>query len=443
MPKNGLNVSLNSYDDIFSTEETRQEEQREQVQQIPIDELYPFKDHPFKVIDDEAMQRTVESIKQLGVTNPLIARPRPDGGYEIISGHRRQHAAQLARLKTLPVIVRDMSDDAAVLLMVDSNLQREQILPSERAFAYKMKLDALKRQGARSDLTSSQVGMKLQALDIVGQEAGDSRNQVHRFIRLTNLIPELLDMVDEKKISFNPAVELSYSPTVTLGYCDGWDKLLSGMGSILSIMICLIVVITLSPVFSEEYALHTDSIIDSARYGRTKLTTSKIIAALEVVIGTYLLYLLLNLVLYGCTYGLQGWNVSIQSSLHYASSIYNLTFLQMFFISVILNIFGIVALTTITLFLSAQMSSPVTALITSCVICFLPVVFDFNDSLPVLQKMQEICPIFMLHTNGIFSDMKTYFGMSQPVFMIILNVGLIFVFYRLTKNISKKHQVTG
>ena len=158
--------------------------------------------HPFKVLDDEAMQRTVESIKQLGVTNPLIARPRPDGGYEIISGHRRQHAAQLARLKTLPVIVRDMSDDAAVLLMVDSNLQREQILPSER--------DALKRQGARSDLTSSQVGMKLQALDIVGQEAGDSRNQVHRFIRLTNLIPELLDMVDEKKISFNPAVELSY-----------------------------------------------------------------------------------------------------------------------------------------------------------------------------------------------------------------------------------------
>ena len=217
MPKNGLNVSLNSYDDIFSTEETRQEEQREQVQQIPIDELYPFKDHPFKVLDDEAMQRTVESIKQLGVTNPLIARPRPDGGYEIISGHRRQHAAQLARLKTLPVIVRtiQLCNSRLLgwhqhLLMVDSNLQREQILPSERAFAYKMKLDALKRQGARSDLTSSQVGMKLQALDIVGQEAGDSRNQVHRFIRLTNLIPELLDMVDEKKISFNPAVELSY-----------------------------------------------------------------------------------------------------------------------------------------------------------------------------------------------------------------------------------------
>ena len=210
MPKNGLNVSLNSYDDIFSTEEVRQEEQREQVQQIPIDELYPFKDHPFKVLDDEAMQITVESIKQLGVTNPLIARPRPDGGYEIISGHRRQHAAQLAGLKTLPVIVRDVSDDAAILLMVDSNLQREQILPSERAFAYRMKLDALKRQGARSDLTSAQVGRKLEAADIVGQEAGDSRNQVRRFIRLTNLIPELLDMVDEKKISFNPAVELSY-----------------------------------------------------------------------------------------------------------------------------------------------------------------------------------------------------------------------------------------
>ena len=211
MPKNGLNVSLNSYDDIFSTEEVRQEEKREQVQQIPIDELHPFTNHPFKVVDDEAMTRTVESIAQFGVLAPLIARPRPDGdGYEIISGHRRQFAARLAGLETLPVIVREMEDDAATILMVDSNLQRERILPSERAFAYKMKLDALKKQGARSDLTSSQVGMKLQALDIVGQEAGDSRNQVHRFIRLTNLIPELLDMVDEKKVSFNPAVELSY-----------------------------------------------------------------------------------------------------------------------------------------------------------------------------------------------------------------------------------------
>ena len=210
MPKNSLNVSLKGADDIFSTEESRQEQQREQVQQIPIGELFPFKNHPFKVLDDESMQRTVESVEQYGVLSPLIARPRPEGGYEIISGHRRQHAAQLAGLDTLPVIVRQMDDDAAVLLMVDSNLQRENILPSERAFAYKMKLEALKNQGARSDLTSSQLGMKLQALDIVGQEAGDSRNQVHRFIRLTSLIPELLDMVDEKKIAFNPAVELSY-----------------------------------------------------------------------------------------------------------------------------------------------------------------------------------------------------------------------------------------
>ena len=211
MPIDSGNLALKGLDDLFSTEEKRQEEQREQVQQIPIDALHPFTNHPFKVLDDEAMTRTVESIAQYGVLAPLIARPRPDGdGYEIISGHRRQYAAKLAGLDTLPVIVRQMSDDAAVILMVDSNLQREHILPSERAFAYKMKLDAIKNQGARLDLTSSQVGMKLQALDIVGQEAGDSRNQVHRFIRLTNLIPELLDMVDEKKIAFNPAVELSY-----------------------------------------------------------------------------------------------------------------------------------------------------------------------------------------------------------------------------------------
>ena len=210
MLKGSLNVSLKGADDIFSTEESRQEQQREQVQQIPIGELFPFKNHPFKVLDDESMQRTVESVEQYGVLSPLIARPRPEGGYEIISGHRRQHAAQLAGLDTLPVIVRQMDNDAAVLLMVDSNLQRENILPSERAFAYKMKLEALKNQGARSDLTSSQLGMKLQALDIVGQETGDSRNQVRRFIRLTNLVPELLDMVDEKKIAFNPAVELSY-----------------------------------------------------------------------------------------------------------------------------------------------------------------------------------------------------------------------------------------
>ena len=210
MPKNSLNVSLKGADDIFSTEESRQEQQREQVQQIPIGELFPFKNHPFKVLDDESMQRTVESVEQYGVLSPLIARPRPEGGYEIISGHRRQHAAQLAGMDALPVIVRNMDDDAAVLLMVDSNLQRENILPSERAFAYKMKLEALKNQGARSDLTSDQVGQKLWSVEQVASDAGESKTQIQRFIRLTSLIPELLDMVDEKKISFNPAVELSY-----------------------------------------------------------------------------------------------------------------------------------------------------------------------------------------------------------------------------------------
>ena len=210
MPKSNLNVVLKGVDDIFSTEESRQAEQREQVQQIPIAELFPFKNHPFKVLDDESMARTVESVKQLGITNPLIARPRPEGGYEIISGHRRQHAAQLAGLDTLPVIVREMDDDAAILLMVDSNLQRESILPSERAFAYKMKLDALKRQGARSDLTSTQVVSKLRSNEQLGAENNQSRETVRRFIRLTNLIPEMLDLVDQKKISFNPAVELSY-----------------------------------------------------------------------------------------------------------------------------------------------------------------------------------------------------------------------------------------
>ena len=211
MPKGSLSVSLKGADDIFSTEESRQEQQREQVQQIPIGELFPFKNHPFKVLDDEAMTRTVESIAQYGVLAPLIARPRPDGdGYEIISGHRRQYAAKLAGLDTLPVIVRQMSDDAAVILMVDSNLQREHILPSERAFAYKMKLKALKNQGARSDLTSPQVAAKFRSDDAVAKDQGISGDTVRRYIRLTNLIPELLGMVDEKKISFNPAVELSY-----------------------------------------------------------------------------------------------------------------------------------------------------------------------------------------------------------------------------------------
>ena len=213
MPKNSLNVSLKGADDIFSTEESRQEQQREQVQQIPIGELFPFKNHPFKVLDDESMQRTVESVEQYGVLSPLIARPRPEGGYEIISGHRRQYAAQLAGLDTLPVIVRNMDDDAAVLLMVDSNLQRETILPSERAFAYKMKLEAMKHQAGRPTQDNySQVGNNFGTLssEEMAEELGTSKNQIFRYIRLTNLVPELLDMVDEKKIAFNPAVELSY-----------------------------------------------------------------------------------------------------------------------------------------------------------------------------------------------------------------------------------------
>ena len=213
MPKSSLSVSLKGADDIFSTEESRQEQQREQVQQIPIGELFPFKDHPFKVLDDESMQRTVESVEQYGVLSPLIARPRPEGGYEIISGHRRQHAAQLAGLETLPVIVRNMDDDAAVLLMVDSNLQRENILPSERAFAYKMKLEAMKHQAGRPTQDNySQVGNNFGTLssEEMAEELGTSKNQIFRYIRLTNLVPELLDMVDEKKIAFNPAVELSY-----------------------------------------------------------------------------------------------------------------------------------------------------------------------------------------------------------------------------------------
>ena len=213
MPKSNANLALKGLDEMFSTEESRQEQQREQVQQIPIGELFPFKNHPFKVLDDESMQSTVESVAQYGVLAPLIARPRPEGGYEIISGHRRQHAAELAGLDTLPVIVREMTDDAAVILMVDSNLQRENILPSERAFAYKMKLEAMKHQAGRPVQENySQLGNNFGKLssEEMAEELGTSKNQIFRFIRLTNLIPELLDLVDEKKISFNPAVELSY-----------------------------------------------------------------------------------------------------------------------------------------------------------------------------------------------------------------------------------------
>ena len=210
MKSSARNIELKSVDDLFATEESRADAQREKVQEIPLGELHPFRNHPFKVKNDAAMQDTVDSVREYGVLVPAIARPDPSGGYELIAGHRRHHASELAGKETMPVIIRDLDDDAATIIMVDSNLQREELLPSERAFAYKMKLEAIRHQGKRQELTSSQVGMKLQALDIVGQQAGDSRNQVHRFIRLTELIPELLDMVDERKIAFNPAVELSY-----------------------------------------------------------------------------------------------------------------------------------------------------------------------------------------------------------------------------------------
>ena len=210
MPKRGGNISLTSYDDIFETDESRAESQLERVQSIRLSALVPFKEHPFKVVDDEAMLRTTESIAQYGVLTPLIARPLENGSYEIISGHRRAHAAELAGLTEVPVLVRRMDDDAATVLMVDSNLQRENILPSERAYAYKMKLEAMKHQGSRTDLTSSQVGTKLRTDQVMAEELGESRNQIQRYIRLTYLTPEVLDMVDRKQISFNPAVELSY-----------------------------------------------------------------------------------------------------------------------------------------------------------------------------------------------------------------------------------------
>lgn len=210
MPRKGANISLSSYDDIFETDTSRNEAKQERVQEIPLSDLHPFEGHPFKVVDDEEMQKTVESVRDFGVLTPAIARPDPDGGYEIISGHRRHRASELAGKDTMPVIVREMDDDAAIILMVDANLQRETILPSERAFAYKMKMDAIKHQGARSDLTSCQVGTKLRADEKVGEDAGESARTVQRYIRLTELCPELLDMVDSGQIKFNPAVELSY-----------------------------------------------------------------------------------------------------------------------------------------------------------------------------------------------------------------------------------------
>ncbi|MFT8888248.1 MAG: ParB/RepB/Spo0J family partition protein [Ethanoligenens sp.] len=213
MKSSAKNIRLTPLDDLFKTEAERQDDALERVQRIPIEQLHPFQNHPFQVRDDESMKITVESVKLVGVLSPAIARPRPEGGYELISGHRRKRACELAGRKTMPVIVRDLDDDAATILMVDSNLQRETILPSERAFAFKMKLDAMKRQGKRTDLTSSQVGTKLnhtRADEVLAEQVGESRNQISRFIRLTYLVPELLQMVDEKKIAFNPAVELSF-----------------------------------------------------------------------------------------------------------------------------------------------------------------------------------------------------------------------------------------
>ena len=210
MKSSARNIELKSVDDLFATEESRADAQREKVQEIPLGELHPFRNHPFKVKDDAAMQDTVDSVREYGVLVPAIARPDPDGGYELIAGHRRHYASELAGKETMPVIVRDLDDDAATIIMVDSNLQREELLPSERAFAYKMKLEALKHQGTRTDLTSSQVGTRLRADELIAQQSGESRNQIQRFIRLTELIPTLLDMVDERKIALNPAVELSY-----------------------------------------------------------------------------------------------------------------------------------------------------------------------------------------------------------------------------------------
>lgn len=213
MKSSARNIELKSVDDLFATEESRADAQREKVQEIPLGELHPFRNHPFKVKDDAAMQDTVDSVREYGVLVPAIARPDPNGGYELIAGHRRHHASELAGKETMPVIIRDLDDDAATIIMVDSNLQREELLPSERAFAYKMKLEAMKHQGERLDLTSAQVGRKLEnreSREILAEQVGQSRNQISRFIRLTELIPTLLDMVDERKIAFNPAVELSY-----------------------------------------------------------------------------------------------------------------------------------------------------------------------------------------------------------------------------------------
>lgn len=233
------------------------------------------------------------------------------------------------------------------------------------------------------------------------------------------------------------------SRSIILGYCDGWDKMVSAMGGVLSLMMCVLIVITLSPVFAEDRSCHTDGVIYAARYGKTKLASAKVIAALETVTGIYFIFLSFIFILYGSTYGLQGWNVNIQSSLHFASSTYDLTFLQLFLYSALCNVLGAGALSMIALFISAKMNTPVSALIVSCGVCFWPVVFDFTDSLPLVQKVQELWPVFMLHINGVFASVKTYLGVAQPTVMIIANSGALLIFYVLTKRVSRKRQVTG
>lgn len=297
-------------------------------------------------------------------------------------------------------------------------------------------------EGKLTESTLSMIQQKIADAKAItaGRDENSAFSAVHVYRDQAAIIKYMTNQDGSLK-SLEEAYPNSHS--IVLGYCDGWDKLLSGMSSVLSILMCLFVAITLSPVFAEEYSYHTDSVIYSARYGRTKLVTAKVFASLETVIGMYVIFLIFNFILYGGTYGLQGWNVNIQSSLHYASSTYDLTFLQMFLYSIALNILGIAALTIITLFLSAKMNTPVSALIISCWVCFLPVLFDFTDSAPLLQKAQEICPIFMLHINGVFATMKTYMGVTQPTVMVIFNLGVVLIFYMLTKSTSKRHQVTG
>lgn len=276
--------------------------------------------------------------------------------------------------------------------------------------------------------------------ETIGKDENSAFSAVHVYRDQTAMLEYLKDKDGSIK-----SLEEAYPKhrSIILGYCDGWDKILSSMGSVVALLMGIFIVTALSPVFAEDYAQHTDNVIYVARYGRSKLVYAKIVASSEAVLAIYGILLLFNFVLYGTFYGLQGWNVSIQSSMHYASSTYNLTFLQMFLITIVFNILGMMALTVMTLLISEKMNSPVAALICSFFVCFLPVLFDFTDRLPFLQKMQELCPIFMFHTNGIFATAKTYARFSQPVVMCIFNLGLFFFFFFMIKYTAQRHQVTG